>query len=110
MIYHVVTKANWKNALQTAGPGGQGFYEAESLAKEGFIHTSKAEQVAGVIERYYKNQSNLFLLHIDETKLTASKFNRPKICGNSSFTEGASSYFNGAVNFVSSIYNRNKLL
>ena len=65
MIYHVVTEANWQNALQ------QGFYEAESLAKEGFIHTSKAEQVAGVLERYYQNQINLFLLHIDETKLTA---------------------------------------
>jgi uncharacterized protein (DUF952 family) len=65
MIYHVVTEANWQKALQ------QGFYEAESLAKEGFIHTSKAEQVAGVLERYYKEQSNLLLLHIDETKLTA---------------------------------------
>ena len=65
MIYHVVTTANWQNALQ------QGFYEAESLAKEGFIHTSKAEQVAGVLDRYYKGQSNLLLLHIDETKLAA---------------------------------------
>jgi uncharacterized protein (DUF952 family) len=65
MIYHVVTQANWQNALQ------QGFYEAESLLTEGFIHTSKAEQVSGVLNRYYKNQSNLFLLHIDETKLTA---------------------------------------
>ncbi len=64
MIYHVVTAANWQNALR------QGFYEAESLAKEGFIHTSKAEQVAGVLDRYYKNQRNLLLLHIDETKLT----------------------------------------
>ncbi len=65
MIYHVVTEANWQNALQ------QGFYEAVSLAREGFIHTSKAEQVAGVLERYYQKQTNLFLLHIDETKLTA---------------------------------------
>lgn len=65
MIYHVVTEANWQNALL------EGFYEAESLAKEGFIHTSKAEQVDGVLERYYKGQSSLFLLHIDETKLTA---------------------------------------
>jgi len=65
MIYHVVTEANWQKALQ------QGFYEAESLAEEGFIHTSKAEQVAGVLERYYKGQSNLLLLHIDETRLTA---------------------------------------
>ena len=65
MIYHIVTEWNWQKAVQ------QGFYEAESLAKEGFIHTSKVEQVAGVLERYYKNQSNLFLLHIDETKLSA---------------------------------------
>ena len=65
MIYHVVTEANWQKALQL------GFYEAESLATEGFIHTSKAEQVAEVLERYYKNQNNLFLLHIEETKLTA---------------------------------------
>ena len=65
MIYHVVTEANWQNALQ------QGFYEAESLVAEGFIHTSKAEQVAGVLERYYKDQSNLLLLHIDEMKLIA---------------------------------------
>ena len=50
MIYHVVTKINWQKALQ------QGFYEAESLALEGFIHTSKAEQVQGVLNRYYKNK------------------------------------------------------
>jgi len=65
MIYHVVTEANWQKAQQ------HGFYEADSLASEGFIHSSKAEQVAGVLERYYKGQSNLLLLHIDETKLTA---------------------------------------
>ena len=71
MIYHVVTAADWQKAVQTAGPGGQGFYEAASLALEGFIHTSKKEQVAGVLERYYAGQSDLLLLHIDETKLTA---------------------------------------
>ncbi len=65
MIFHVVTPQNWQKALQ------QGFYEADSLAAEGFIHTSKAEQVAGVLERYYKNQVDLLLLHIDEIKLTA---------------------------------------
>ena len=59
MIFHVVTAANWQKALQTAGPGGQGFYEAASLASEGFIHTSKANQVQSVLERYYKGQSNL---------------------------------------------------
>ena len=65
MIYHVVSRKNWEMAVQ------QGFYEAESLAKEGFIHTSKAEQVEGVLDRYYKDQSDLLLLHIDENKLTS---------------------------------------
>lgn len=65
MIFHIVSYNNWQKAIQ------QGFYEADSLALEGFIHTSKAEQVAGVLSRYYAEQNNLLLLHIDETKLTA---------------------------------------
>ena len=65
MIYHVVTLSNWQRALQ------QGFYEAASLATEGFIHTSKEEQVKGVLQRYYKDQTGLLLLHIDENKLRA---------------------------------------
>ena len=65
MIYHVVTLSDWQKALQ------QGFYEAASLATEGFIHTSKEEQVKGVLQRYYKDQTGLLLLHIDENKLTA---------------------------------------
>ena len=66
MIYHVVTTNNWQNAVT------QGFYEAESLALEGFIHTSKAEQVQGVLQRYYKDKTDLLLLHIDEAKLTSA--------------------------------------
>jgi uncharacterized protein (DUF952 family) len=64
MIYHVVTVSNWEIALDA------GFYEADSLASEGFIHASKEEQIKGVLERYYLNQTDLLLLHIDETKLT----------------------------------------
>lgn len=65
MIYHIVPKAKWEAALQ------QGYYEADSLFTEGFIHMSREEQIAGVQQRYYKEQHNLLLLHIDETKLTA---------------------------------------
>lgn len=65
MIYHVTTKSGWQQALQ------QGYYEAPSLATEGFIHLSKKEQVAGVLQRYYKNQTDLLLLHVDESKLSA---------------------------------------
>ena len=66
MIYHVVSNTSWQNAVQ------QGFYEAASLAQEGFIHTSKADQVAGVLNRYYKGETDLLLLHIDESLLTST--------------------------------------
>jgi len=65
MIYHVVTAPQWELALQ------QGFYAAESLAVEGFIHASEEKQVEGVLERYYQNVPDLLLLQIDETKLMA---------------------------------------
>jgi uncharacterized protein (DUF952 family) len=63
MIYHVIDKESLDKAIQ------QGYYEAPSLATEGFIHTSKKEQVAGVLERYYSGKTGLLLLHIDEAKL-----------------------------------------
>ncbi|MFM2326931.1 MAG: hypothetical protein RIR31_1133, partial [Bacteroidota bacterium] len=63
MIYHVVSIPNWEKALEL------GYYEAPSLITEGFIHASKKEQVEGVIERYYANQTDLLILHIDESKL-----------------------------------------
>ena len=63
MIYHVTTKTLWALALQ------QGFYEVPSLALEGFIHNSTAAQVPGVLQRYYKDQIDLVLLHVEETKL-----------------------------------------
>jgi uncharacterized protein (DUF952 family) len=65
MIYHVTTKAAWQQAQQ------QGFYEAPSLDTEGFIHLAAQAQVAGVLERYYKGQTNLLLLHVEESRLTA---------------------------------------
>ena len=65
MIYHVTTKQQWQQALV------KGFFEEPSLHTEGFIHNSTEAQVPGVLERYFKNKSNLVLLHIDEAKLTA---------------------------------------
>jgi uncharacterized protein (DUF952 family) len=65
MIYHIVISKNWQDALKN------GFYEAASLQSEGFIHCSLFGQVNGVLERYYKNQEDLLLLHIEESKLVA---------------------------------------
>lgn len=63
-IYHITTKSEWRDALQ------KGYYEAGSLPVEGFIHCSKAEQVPGVLERYFAGKTGLLKLVIDTTKLT----------------------------------------
>jgi uncharacterized protein (DUF952 family) len=57
MIYHVITQQAYDVAMQ------KGFYEAESLAIEGFIHYSQAHQIQGVLDRYYQNVPQLLLMH-----------------------------------------------
>lgn len=66
MIYHVTTNAAWKDALK------KGSYEHISLEKEGFIHNCSRAQLEGVLDRYYKGQNDLLLLHIDENLLEAA--------------------------------------
>ncbi len=64
-IYHITTQPEWTKAQQ------QGYYEAPSLHIEGFIHTSREEQVKGVLERYYKGKTDLLKLVIDTSKLSS---------------------------------------
>ena len=65
MIYHITTKEEIDKSLIS------GSLSAPSLQTEGFIHTCEKEQIQGVIERYYAGKKGLFLLLIDETKLSA---------------------------------------
>lgn len=65
IIYHITSQADWDTAKET------GFYTAPSLKTEGFIHCSKAEQVQGVLQRYFAGKQNLVKLTIDTNKLTA---------------------------------------
>lgn len=62
-IYHVVLPEIW------AEFDGKEWYEAESLATEGFIHCSYEKQLDGVIERYYKDAKKLLVLKIDTDRL-----------------------------------------
>ena len=64
IIYHVTTKEEWI-IVQV-----NDYYEAPSLAIEGFIHCSTANQVQGVLERYFTGKTNLVKLVIDTTLLS----------------------------------------
>lgn len=63
-LYHVVFAESW------SAFDGKPLYAADSLQSEGFIHLSEQHQVAGVLDRYYRNVPDLLLLHIDPAKLT----------------------------------------
>ncbi len=64
-IYHICKSKDWE-AAQAAGS-----YTADSLASEGFIHCSKADQVADVANYIFKGMKALVLLHIAVDKLLA---------------------------------------
>lgn len=65
IIYHVAFADAWQEALQ------KGAYENPSLNDEGFIHCSQENQVAGVLDRYFKGMTGLVKLVIDTDKLTS---------------------------------------
>ena len=62
-IYHVTTQQKWEEAQVN------GAFISDSLAIEGFIHCSVEDQVAGVLDRYYKGQTGLVKLKIEKAKV-----------------------------------------
>jgi len=66
MIYHITSRHEWTVAQ------ANGEYIAPSLSTEGFIHCSKLSQVLPVANNFYKGQSDLILLMIDESLLSST--------------------------------------
>jgi uncharacterized protein (DUF952 family) len=64
-IYHVMLPEAW-NARQSDEA-----ITADSLTAEGFIHCSSAEQLEGVLERYFGGVSRVVILEIDPDKLSS---------------------------------------
>lgn len=74
-IYHIVLPEVWEDFKD------KNSYKAESLETEGFIHCSFAEQLEGVLERYYKGVENVLILEIETDKLTSKLVNEPSTNG-----------------------------
>ncbi len=69
IIYHIVLPEIWAKFKD------QNFYYAASLQTEGFIHCSFADQIAGVLERYYHGVKQVLILHLETEKLTSKLIN-----------------------------------
>jgi uncharacterized protein (DUF952 family) len=71
LIYHIVTPETWERFKD------ESFYEADSLATEGFIHCSYRSQLPEVLERYYKNAERVLILHLNANSLTSELIAEP---------------------------------
>jgi glutathione S-transferase len=74
-IYHIATASDWDQAQRdgeyTTSTRGR------TLAEEGFIHASTAEQVAPVANMIYKGEPDLLVLVIDADHIRAEIRHEP---------------------------------
>ena len=64
-ILHITNERAWAEAK------AKGAYAADTLATEGFIHCSTPAQVVWVANQRFRGRTDLILLHIDPSRLTA---------------------------------------
>jgi uncharacterized protein (DUF952 family) len=69
VIYKIADKNEWAAAEQAGRYDG-----SANDMHDGFIHFSKAEQVAGTLAKYYADVDNLVLAAIDEAGLDALRW------------------------------------
>jgi len=63
LILHITSRSEWQAAQ------ARGDYRAPSLETEGFIHMSTSKQAVHVANAFYRGQSGLVLLVVDETRV-----------------------------------------
>jgi len=66
MILHIVARADWDSAL------ARSVYAPPSLDAEGFIHCSTSAQILRTANRFYRGQTGLVILCIEESRLDAA--------------------------------------
>ncbi len=69
MIFHVSDRSEWERAVPTGAYTGS--TRGLDLSEVGFIHLSSDAQYPTVLELFYADATDLVLLHVDESKLSA---------------------------------------
>ena len=72
VILHIAYRAQWLRGR------AKGAYRADSLAAQGFIHTSRPHQLLRVANAIFRGQRDLVLLYIDPHAVSAEiKYEAP---------------------------------
>lgn len=71
-IYKICSRDEWNEAAEN------GFYRGSADdARDGYIHFSRAHQVAGTLAKYFHGRDDLVLVTVDAGKLGAALRNEP---------------------------------
>ena len=73
MIVHIVKRDDWEDAIR------KGEYAPASLETEGFIHCSTAAQVVETANLFYRGQSDLVIVCLEEAHLTSRLIYEPTV-------------------------------
>jgi len=65
VIFHILTKGEWDAARR------RGTYAPATLPSEGFIHCSTLEQTAATANAFFRGQTDLVLLCIEESRVAS---------------------------------------
>ena len=100
MILHIVKRHEWENAIRT------GEYAPASLDTEGFIHCSTAAQVVETANLFYRGQSDLMLVCLEEGHLTSQLTYEPAVRVGDERAEALFPHIYGPLNLeaVSEVY------
>ncbi len=63
-IFKIVRRTEWQRTLAAGILDG-----SEHDRRDGFIHLATADQVAGVLERYFSGERDLLLIRVDPSML-----------------------------------------
>jgi uncharacterized protein (DUF952 family) len=63
-IFKIIDKDEWQKVRESGSYSG-----SSKDLKDGFIHFSGDDQVAGTLKKFYQNQNDLILLKVDTLKL-----------------------------------------
>ena len=64
LVYKICRQAEWQEALR------RGCYTGSTVdLRDGFIHLSAADQIAGTAERHFRNQSGLVLVALATARI-----------------------------------------
>lgn len=81
MIYHLVVADDWPGWPEA----GWREYAPASLAREGFIHFSTADQVSATALRYYADVERLLLVEVDAARLDPELLRWEDLSGHGAF-------------------------